>query len=85
MENNTDKLKALRNDYKKTFETEEGKRVFKDLEMTCLYNDQTFDKDSLVMAFNEGTRAVYLRMKKIINMDIEELERIANATNQGGK
>lgn len=72
-------LKERREDYKKTFETEEGKRVLKDLEKICLFKTTTFDKDALTMAFQEGLRAVYLHINTIMNMDIEELERISNA------
>lgn len=78
-ENNSEKLKGLRNDYKKVFESEEGKKVLKDLEKVCLYRATTFDKDSLVMAFQEGLRAVYLHITTIMEMDIEELERITKA------
>lgn len=78
-ENNVDKLKGRRNDYKKTFETEEGKRVLQDLEKVCMYRATTFDKDALVMAFQEGLRGVYLHITTVMNMDIEELERISNA------
>ena len=75
---NANKLKGLRNDYKKVFESEEGKRVLKDLEKVCLYRATTFDKDALVMAFQEGLRGVYLHITTIMAMDIEELERISN-------
>ena len=77
-DNNSDKLKGLRNDYKKLFESEEGKRVLKDLERVCLYRATTFDKDPGVMAFQEGLRGVYLHITTLMNMDIEELERISN-------
>ena len=84
MENdNVEKLKGRRTDYKKTFETEEGKRVLKDLEKVCMYRFTTFDKDSLTMAFQEGLRAVYLHITTIMDMDIEELERISNAVQKG--
>ena len=78
-ENNADKLKGLRNDYKKVFETEEGKRVLKDLQAKCMFNYSVFDKDSLVMAYQSGLRDVYLSIVNIMSMDIEELERISNA------
>ena len=78
-ENNAQRLKGLREDYKKTFESEEGKRVLKDLEKVCLYRSTCFDKEALIMAFQEGLRAVYLHITTVMNMDIEELERIANA------
>lgn len=79
MENNSTKLKEKREDYKKTFSTEEGKRVLKDLEKLCLYRSSIFDKEPMVMAFQEGLRTVYLHITTIMDMDIEELERIAGA------
>ena len=79
---NAAKLKGLRNDYKKVFESEEGKRILKDLEKVCMYRATTFDKEALVMAFQEGLRCVYLHITTVMTLDIEELERIA--TNQQG-
>lgn len=79
MEDNSVKLKEKREDYKKIFSTEEGKRVLKDLEKVCLYRTSTFDKEPMVMAFQEGLRTVYLHITTIMEMDIEELERIAGA------
>lgn len=84
MTDNADKLKGKRNDYKKVFESEEGKRVLKDLERVCMYRATTFDKDAAIMAFQEGLRAVYLHITTIMEMDIEELERITNQHQQGG-
>ena len=78
-ENNADKLKGLREDYIKTFSSEEGKRVLKSLEESCLFKTTTFSKDPLEMAYHEGMRSVYLHINTIIEMDIEELERLANA------
>ena len=76
-ENNATKLKALREDYRKTFETPEGKRVLADLATTCFYNTTTFvPNDSMAVVFNEGNRAVYLHIKTIMEMDIETLERL---------
>ena len=79
MADNADKLKALRNAYQKVFESEEGKLVLKDLEKVCLYRATTFDKEALIMAFQEGLRGVYLHITTLMTMDIEELERISNA------
>ena len=78
MENNAERLKGLREDYKKTFESEEGKKVLKDLEKVCLYNSTTFDKDPYVTAFQEGLRTVFLHIKTVMTLDIEELERMVN-------
>jgi len=74
VENNAERLKGLRNDYKKVFETEEGKKVLKDLETICMANTTTFNKDASVMAFQEGARAVYLHITTLMNLDIENLE-----------
>lgn len=82
VENNSARLKGLREDYKKIFESEEGKRVLKDLEKICLFKSTTFDKDALTMAFQEGLRGVYLHIITLINMDIEELERISKANGE---
>lgn len=71
------RLKALREDYKKTFSTEEGKRVLKDLENTCFYNTTTFSDKALMIAFNEGNRAVFLHIKTILELDIETLEKLS--------
>ena len=76
MEDNAERLKGLRGDYKKTFESEEGKKVLKDLESVCMFKMSTFNKDPYVTAFSEGLRAVYLHITTIKDMDIEALERI---------
>jgi hypothetical protein len=78
-ENNSSKLKGRREDYKKVFGTEEGKKVLKDLEVFCLYNEDTFDNDALFMAYKTGLRKVYLHIKVVMDMDIEELEKISKA------
>lgn len=78
-DNNAEKLKGLRNDYKKVFESEEGQRVLKDLEKLGMFKETTFNKEPLIMAFQEGLRMFYLHILTFKDMDIEELERISNA------
>jgi len=79
-EDNLAKLKGLREDYKKVFDSPEGKRVMSDLEKTGFYRTTTFvPNDAMATVFNEGLRAFVLHIKTIINMDIEELNKIANA------
>ena len=73
---NVDRLKGLRGDYKKTFESEEGKKVLKDLESVCMFKMSIFNKDALTMAFQEGLRSVYLHITAIKDMDIESLEKL---------
>lgn len=74
-----ERLKALYNDYKKLFLSEEGKRVLEDLARVCLADVTTFNKDSNIAAYNEGLRSVYLHIKTVISKDIEELERMLAA------
>jgi hypothetical protein len=74
--NSAERIKGLRADYCKIFDTEEGKRVLKDLEAKCMNKTSVFDKDSLVMAYQTGLRDVYLSITNLMSLDIEELERI---------
>jgi len=82
-EDNASRIKGMREDYIKTFSTEEGIRVLKDLEKVCMFKTTTFDKDSHVMAFQEGLRGVYLHIKTIMELNVEELEKM-NAGSQAG-
>ena len=79
-QNNVIRLKGLREDYKKLFATEEGKRVLADLERVCLFKTSTFDKDALTMAFQEGLRGVYLHINTILTLDIETLEKLSGSS-----
>ena len=74
------RLKGLREDYKKIFTTEEGKRVLKDLENICFYNTTTLSDKALMIAFNEGNRAVFLHIKTILELDIEALEKLSGGS-----
>jgi hypothetical protein len=72
-----DKLKKLREDYKKTFSTEEGKRVLLDLAEKGFFNSTTFDPSKeYATIFNEGMRCFFLYIKNIMELDIEALERL---------
>jgi hypothetical protein len=63
-------LKDLKVSYRKCFESEDGKKVLKDLEMRCYITSTTFNADPYVSAFQEGTRSVVLHIKQA--MDIEK-------------
>jgi hypothetical protein len=66
MIDNADKqLKQLEGDYKTTFNTKEGIRVLADLE-SAYYHRSSFSKDPYETAFNEGSRAVIVRIKNLI-------------------
>jgi len=58
-------LKQLQGDYETTFNTKEGERVLADLEL-AYYNRISFSKDPYETAFNEGNRAVIVRIKNLI-------------------
>ena len=59
-------LKQLEGDYETTFSTKEGERVLADLE-SAYYHRSSFTKDPYETAFNEGSRAVIVRIKNLIN------------------
>ena len=81
-EDNAEKLKGLRNDYKKVFDTEEGQRVLKDLERLGMFRETIFNKEPLIMAFQEGLRMFYLHIITFKEMDIEQLEKWTNAVQE---
>ena len=67
--NDADKaLKILKGDYSFTFSSEEVKRVMEDLEQ-AYYNRISFSRDPYATAFNEGQRAVIVRIKNLIKED----------------
>ena len=76
-DNNSEKLKGMREDFIKAFSTEEGKRVLKSLESQCLAHASVFDKDPYIMAYQAGRRDIYLSIVNIMNLDIEQLEKIS--------
>lgn len=58
-------LKQLEGDYETTFSTKEGERVLADLE-SAYYHRSSFTKDPYETAFNEGSRAVIVRILNLI-------------------
>jgi hypothetical protein len=58
-------LKQLEGDYKTTFSTKEGEKVLADLE-SAYYHRSSFSKDPYETAFNEGSRAVVVRILNLI-------------------
>ncbi len=58
-------LKQLEGDYQTTFSTKEGERVLADLE-SAYYHRSSFTKDPYETAFNEGSRAVIVRILNLI-------------------
>ena len=60
-----DTLKQQKKDYMITFGTKEGERVLADL-LSAYYHRSSFSKDPYETAFNEGSRAVIVRIKNLI-------------------
>jgi len=58
-------LKQLEGDYRTTFSTKDGERVLADLE-SAYYHRSSFSKDPYETAFNEGSRAVVVRILNLI-------------------
>lgn len=61
-------LKLLAGDYKQTFTSKEGERVLEDLEQ-AYYHRISFSRDPYATAFNEGQRAVIVRIKNLLKED----------------
>lgn len=80
-ESNADRIKGMREDYRKVFETPEGKKVLADLEKVGFWKTTTFvSNDAMTTIFNEGTRAFLLHIKTILELDVETLEKIRDAS-----
>lgn len=63
-------------DYKKTFGSEQGKRILADLFSSHYVMNSTYTRsDALEMAFREGQRQVVLRILTILNMDPINMKR----------
>ena len=70
-----DEIKGLHEDYKKVFNSEEGKRVLAHLAKNCFIKTTTLDKDVNIMAAQEGARMVYLNIETMISLDIDKIEK----------
>jgi hypothetical protein len=65
-QNNNKKILQLREDYKITFGSDQGKKVLNDLEKRCHEFATTFSKDSYETAFFEGQRSILIFIKAMI-------------------
>jgi len=59
--------------YQKVFNTLDGKKVLEDLNRSCFLTQSTFTGDTHDSAFNEGQRAVLLRIYSILKTQPEKL------------
>ena len=62
--------------YTSLFKTEDGEKVLWDLCKTFNVVGTTFDTNPHVMAYNEGARAVVMRILQTINTDPEALDKL---------
>tara|TARA_R100000315_G_C5130454_1_gene74556 strand:+ start:346 stop:579 length:234 start_codon:yes stop_codon:yes gene_type:complete len=66
---NLDKnYKTLQSDYLTTFNTKEGERVLEDLKK-AYYHRTSFNSEPYTTAFNEGQRAVVIRIINLITKE----------------
>jgi len=59
-------MKDLKNTYSRFSESEDGKVILEDLRKYCFVNQTTFNENAYKMAFNEGTRAIWLFIERRI-------------------
>ncbi|MEE8240092.1 MAG: hypothetical protein V3R16_02390 [Nitrospirales bacterium] len=72
-------LDIVRRAYEKCFTgSGDADIVLADLEHECLARIPTFDPGSVtVTAYNEGKRAIWLRIQNTLNMSADDIERLA--------
>ena len=64
-------------DFKHSFESPTGKRVYEYLSKFCFENQSTFDASSQSTSnFNEGSRYVILEIKKWLKFDLTKGEKL---------
>ena len=83
MPDNLKELKALKTSYKKCFESEDGKKVIKDLEKRCFDKTTTFTGDALQTVFQEGTRSMLLHINSM--RDMSNIQEGGNASISSGE
>lgn len=70
------KKKEMLEAYRKVFLSPEGKIVLKDLMKSTYFYNTTQDADPTIMAFQEGQRALVLRLLNTLKMSHEHIERM---------
>jgi hypothetical protein len=73
-------------DYKRTFTSEQGKRVLQDLIFAHNVMTPTYVRgDAIEMAYKEGARNVVLRILTILETDEELMQKLIRETNNEHK
>lgn len=65
--------------YRKVFTSHEGKLVLKDLMKSSGFYESTYNPDHSVMAFDEGQRALVLRIIHTLNLTPAQVEQMFDA------
>lgn len=69
-------FRRRRDDYRDCFRGEAGGRVLADLARFCNWNVAIPPGDAAAMAYEEGKRRVFLRLKSLAEMDDRRLARL---------
>lgn len=67
-----DKIKELKLSYRRTFNTDDGKKVLDDLKARFGFETSTFSGDPYETAFNEGQRAAVLLIVRMLSEEKEK-------------
>jgi len=60
--------------YQRTFSTDDGQAVFKDLQKICFTEESTYIPGCTdAMLINEGLRRTFLHIVKMVRMDVTEM------------
>jgi hypothetical protein len=62
-----------RNAYRDVFSDDAGRRVLRDLGRICDPTRSNFDPDPRQHAYNEGKRAIWLRIQNMLNLSEEQI------------
>lgn len=60
--------------YKRTFDSDDGKKVLHDLMKSCHIMTSTFNTDPYETHYNEGARSVILRILKTVNVNMDDID-----------
>lgn len=76
-----DILRTRKRDYEVTFSTPEGKRVLRDLANFCCAERTAYDPNPQTTAFALGRQDVYLRIKRYLHLDFEDIYNLVKGKN----
>ncbi len=65
--------------YRKVFNSHEGRLILKDLMKSCSFYDSVFNTDLNTMAFDEGQRALVLRIINTIKLTPSQIDQMFDA------